>query len=474
MGGELSRRQNKQKTPKTKQKKSKSKMIAGGILIVIALLAAVGILWWKTQIKPPDIAIEPEDAETMPEGVQKNDGVYSILVVGTDDVGLNTDTIFVASFDTIQDKINVMSIPRDTMSANVKRSVKKINAAYGVGGKANIDNLKKEIRALIGFMPNYYVVVNLDAFEEIIDAIGGVKIDVPRKMDYDDPYQDLHIHLQAGEQVLKGKDAIGFVRYRKGYVEGDMGRVKAQQLFMTALAQQLAQPATLTKLPALADIISKNMKTDLTITDILWFGQQAIEVDMTNDLQMFTLPGEARYVSNLSYYIPASSEILEMVNAHFNPYDKPITKVDTVSLSTIKSQQSTQSTKKPTAEDEEKDPEVTKEQQQEKSDIAGGKPSSGDAKTEQTDNGDDDGVTDDEPTGQTDDNDNASGTTDNDNPTVQPSETKPVGSDNDNSSDNNGAGDSNANTNTSDNNSSGVVLNEFGQPYVGDDTDTAE
>lgn len=441
----MSRRQSKKK-PVKKKKKGKGKIIALVILMIIALLAAAGVFWWKTQVKAPDIPIAPEDAEALPEDVQKNDGVYSVLVVGTDKVGLNTDTIFVASFDTINDTISVMSVPRDTMSANVKRSVKKINAAYSVGGKANMDNLKKEIRALVGFTPNYYVVVNLDAFSEIIDAIGGVKIDVPRDMNYDDPYQDLHIHLKKGEQVLNGQEAIGFVRYRKGYAEGDLGRVKAQQLFMTALAQQMAQPSTITKLPAIADIINKNMKTDLSISDILWFGQQAVEVDMANDLQMFVLPGEAQYVSGLSYYIPSEKDILEIVNTHFNPYDKPITKLDTVSLTSIKSQ-AAQEAKKPTK--TEADPEIEEEKKQEQSDIAGEKNPSGDKTTSDDKNNASDKINAD-----TNGADGQSGS--------EQEPTTPVGT--------TPEGETPSETtpkDTKDNGeSSNVVLNEFGQPYV--------
>lgn len=122
---------------------------------------------------------------------EREDGIYNVLVVGTDKVGLNTDTILVMSLDSINNRANVMSIPRDTMS-NVSRTVKKINAAYSIGaknGKGNIDNLKKEVSYLLGFEVDNYVVVNLSAFEEIIDAIGGVTIDVPRNMNYDDPYR---------------------------------------------------------------------------------------------------------------------------------------------------------------------------------------------------------------------------------------------------------------------------------------------
>lgn len=453
MDEEMSRRHSKQKPPK-KKKKGKGKIIALVILLLLAVIVAAGALWWKTQVKPPEIPIAPEDAEALPEDVQKNDGVYSVLVVGTDKVGLNTDTIFIASFDTVNDKISVMSVPRDTMSANVKRSVKKINAAYSVGGKANMDNLKKEIRALVGFTPNYYVVVNLDAFAEVIDAIGGVKIDVPRDMNYDDPYQDLHIHLKKGEQVLKGQEAIGFVRYRKGYAEGDLGRVKAQQLFMTALAQQLAQPSTITKLPALADIINKNMKTDMAISDILWFGQQAVEVDMANDLSMFVLPGEAQYVSGLSYYIPSEKDILEIVNEHFNPYDKPITKLDTVNLTSVKNQ-AAQEAKKPTK-TEEKDPDVVEEQKQEQSDIAGEKKPTGDKNSanqkEPTDTTDKN-ITDPDkqPTDDQEEPSTPAGTTPKEEEPTTPSKDDQAGS-----------------------GSSDVVLNEFGQPYVPSGSGAAE
>lgn len=448
MEEEMRRRQQKNQS-KNKSKKGKGKIIALVILLIIAITAAAGVFWWKTSVKPPEIPVEPADAEDLPSGVQKADGIYSVLVVGTDKVGLNTDTIFVASFDTINDKINVMSIPRDTMSANVSRTVKKINAAYSVGGKANMDNLKKEIKALIGFTPNYYVVVNLDAFAQLIDAIGGVKIDVPRDMDYEDPYQNLSIHIKKGEQVLNGQDAIGFVRYRKGYVEGDLGRVKAQQQFMTALAQQLAQPSTLTKLPKIADIINKNMQTDLTASEILWFGQQAVEVDIANDLQMFVLPGEAHTVNSLSYYIPSTTDILEIVNGHFNPYDKAITKLDTVSLSSIRAQAAEQAKK--TDQTEKQDPEVQKEQEQENSDIAGESTTSDTKPTN-------DGETSQKPT-VPEDSVNPSDSTD----VLTPEDPSTTPIDTTDEAINSGGSDS-----------SGVVLNEFGQPYVPEDNASVE
>ena len=322
----------------TKQPKKKKKVRKKAILLIVCvllILIAGGLAMAGMSIKPPSLDKLPVGEDEQQE--EREDGIYNVLVVGTDKVGLNTDTILVMSLDSVNNRANVMSIPRDTMS-NVSRSVKKINAAYSIGakkGKGNIDNLKKEVSYLLGFEVDNYVVVNLSAFEEIIDAIGGVTIDVPRNMNYDDPYQDLHIHINKGVQTLNGQQAIGFVRYRSGYAEGDLGRVKAQQLFIEAVAKQLASPSTVTKLPKLADIVLRNMDTDLTNGEILWFAKEAMELDMSTSLNMFVLPGAPQYVSGLSYYLPNEAEILEIVNTYFNPYATPISSLNVVNVNTI-------------------------------------------------------------------------------------------------------------------------------------------
>jgi len=322
--------------PKKKRKVRKVVLI---ILCAIFILIASGLAMAGMSIKPP--TLHPSTMENEENAEARKDGIYNVLVVGTDKVGLNTDTILVMSLDSVQNRASVISIPRDTMS-NVKRSVKKINAAYAIGaknGKGNIDNLKLEVSYLLGFEVDNYVVVNLSAFEEIIDAIGGVTIDVPRNMDYDDPYQDLHIHLSKGLQTLNGQQAIGFVRYRSGYAEGDLGRVKAQQSFIQTLAKQLASPATLTKVPKLAEIILRNMDTDLTNGELVWFAKEALEVDMETNLNMFVLPGAAQYVNRLSYYLPNETEILTIVNEYFNPSETPITQLNIVNVSNVVQQE---------------------------------------------------------------------------------------------------------------------------------------
>ena len=320
------------KHPKKRRVRKKAVLI---IVCALLILIAGGAAMAGLSINPPSLDKHAKTDDTQME--EREDGIYNVLVVGTDKVGLNTDTIMVMSLDSVNNRANVMSIPRDTMS-NVKRSVKKINSAYAIGakkGKGNIDNLKEEVSYLMGFEVDNYAVVNLGAFEEIIDAIGGVTIDVQRDMNYDDPYQDLHIHLKKGEQTLNGEQAIGFVRYRKGYAEGDLGRVKAQQQFIEAVANQLASPSTITKVPKLAEIVLRNMDTDLTNGEILWFAKEAMEIDMSTNLNMFVLPGHAQMVNRLSYYLPDEAEILTIVNEYFNPYATPITSLNIVNVGNV-------------------------------------------------------------------------------------------------------------------------------------------
>ena len=235
---------------KTKKKKSnwKTALIALLLLILWGVGAVGGYVLSSMYIAPkveePPVSDDP-DAEMM----TRMKGSYNILAVGKDKVGLNTDTIMVAHIDTENDVLNILSVPRDTMS-KVKRYVKKINAAYGVGGgKGNIDNLKKELTMLLGIQIDRYVVVNLDAFEQAIDAMGGVTIDVPQDMKYKDPYQDLMINISKGPQTLNGNQAVGFVRYRHGYANGDLGRIEAQQLFIEALINQCKSPSIVNKIP---------------------------------------------------------------------------------------------------------------------------------------------------------------------------------------------------------------------------------
>ena len=204
---------------------------------------------------------------------------YTVLVLGRDTGGGgNTDTMLLASYDVTNQKATVMSIPRDTM-VNVPWDVKKINSVYNYygGGDKGIKALYKEISQLVGFEPDYQVVVEWEAVGAIVEAIGGVYFDVPYNMDYHDQYQDLVIEQEKGYRKLNGDDAMQVIRWRKNDSNspygnpqiGDSGRMQIQQDFLKAVIKQLLQLENVPNLGKLAEVFRENVETDLSFENIL-------------------------------------------------------------------------------------------------------------------------------------------------------------------------------------------------------------
>lgn len=280
------------------------------------------------------------------DGERKSADYWTVLILGRDTGGGgNTDTMLLASYDVTNQKATVMSIPRDTM-VNVPWDIKRINSVYNYygGGERGIQHLYKEISQLVGFEPDFQVVVEWDAVGEIVDAIGGVYFDVPQDMNYDDPYQDLHIHQTAGYRLLSGDDAMQVLRYRhdnrkngitRGYPDGDLGRIKTQQAFLKAMVDQLLRPKNMTKVGPLIEAFNKNVETDMSFQNILWFGQQAVMGGLkTEDVNFVTMPNSAKYaysrsVGNMqSYVVPNAKELLALVNNELSPFTEVFTLSD--------------------------------------------------------------------------------------------------------------------------------------------------
>ena len=276
-------------------------------------------------------------------GERKSKDFYTVLVLGRDTGGGgNTDTMLLASYDVTNQKATVMSIPRDTM-VNVPWDVKKINSVYNYygGGDKGIQALYKEIAQLVGFEPDYQVVLEWDAVGEIVDAMGGVYYDVPRNMNYDDPYQDLHIHQTKGYRLLSGSDVMQVLRYRHdtdsryGYADGDLGRIKTQQTLLKAMIEQLLQLKNVTKIGDFARAVKNNVTSDLTFEEMLWFGSQAVMGGLTIDSVNFvTMPNTGKMVYSrsiggmLSYVVPNAQELLDLVNNELSPFVETFTMRD--------------------------------------------------------------------------------------------------------------------------------------------------
>lgn len=264
----------------------------------------------------------------------------NFLVVGRDVESWNTDVIMIVNFNMKEGSLAVMQLPRDTyieidnVRGRINTAMKTIRAsAYAkdkslsqaelldAGMKGMCELLEKSLCIQI----DGYAHVNLEGFRGIIDAIGGVTMDVPYDMDYEDPEQDLYIHLKAGNQLLDGKKAEMFVRFRSGYVQADIGRIDAQKLFLTALFKQLKSSVTVSTVPKLAEQVLKYVTTDVPLTDIIIYAKELLGVDMDN-ISMMTLYGAALQTeSGAWYYCMNRASALDMINQYFNVYSDPIT-----------------------------------------------------------------------------------------------------------------------------------------------------
>ena len=276
----------------------------------------------------PQNSIPPEDDTP---AIVRKDNFYTFLVIGKDKVGKNTDVLMVGSYDAKNVQANIVNIPRDTM-VNVSRKVKKINAAYAYGG---IENLKEEISLLIGFKPDFYILVELDGFVTLIDAIDGVDFYVPIDMDYDDPGQDLSIHHKKGLKHLDGQAALEVVRFRhnndgSGYPRQDLDRIQTTQNLMTAVAKKMINLKTLLKINELVDIAKENLDTDLKAGEMLWLAKEALKVDVGSGLPFYTYSEETCMYKGLSYVYATEDEALKLINSTINPYTTDITNLDLI------------------------------------------------------------------------------------------------------------------------------------------------
>lgn len=236
----------------------------------------------------------------------------NLLAVGVND-GL-TDTIMLVSWDMDTNKVDLISVPRDTYYERPGYSSpgqKKINAAYssddGIVATANAVS-----DVLMGIPINYYAVIDYEAVEAIVDGVGGVPIDVPKAMRYDDPYDDppLHIDIPAGQQTLDGEHAVQYLRYRHGYANGDIGRVEAQQVFMKSLFSQCIDNGILDS----AKLITSNVKSDVTLGAASKYALKAMGLE-NDSITTYTIPGEGQYIGKTSYYVYDVEKTKEMLTS---------------------------------------------------------------------------------------------------------------------------------------------------------------
>lgn len=269
-------------------------------------------------------AEEPEEKEETPEPEPEPElpkGKVNVLLVGLDKSKARTDVIIVASYDLDNNTVKLLSVPRDTRIYYGGR-YQKINGAYAYN-KAGISGTIEAVTRLTGIPIDHYVEMNLDNFRTVVNSLDGVDFDVPSNMNYDDPAQNLHIHVSKGLQHLDGDKAEQVVRFRR-YPEGDIARIRVQQKFIKALVAQKLYPELIQTLPVLFEIW--NMKSSLTAENVKDYTEALSELDSEN-ISTYILPGRAGTIGGASYWIADMNELKTLIEGEFE-YDASAITVD--------------------------------------------------------------------------------------------------------------------------------------------------
>ena len=333
------RRSKKAKKRKKKQSDSRGERVVVTLLSLLLLTVAV-VATVKYVVRAPEPVTDGEDQQTQQDGTaedsdaiqtisngreRKSKYCYNILLYGVDNDAGGSDTNMLMRFDAVNKTVDVVSLPRDTLMSNGH----KLNSSYNNGGT---EKLRSNIEDMLGVPVDFYVSVDLKGFITLIDQIDGVDFDVPEDMDYDDPYQDLHIHFKKGLQHLNGQQAMEVVRFRHnndntGYGgQQDLGRIGTQQAFLKTVAQKLMK---LENVPAMAETFLKYVKTDLTLGNLIWLANQALSMGGMDAISFATLPGDgAGWYKGMSVYALDPEQVLEMTNSMLNPYATDITADD--------------------------------------------------------------------------------------------------------------------------------------------------
>jgi len=248
-----------------------------------------------------------ENPELKPEET-KEEVIINTLFMGIDEA--RSDTMIVASYSKENQKITLLSIPRDTRVEIPGYGFDKINSA--AARKEGTALAMKTVGNMLGIPIHHYVKVNFKGAERIVDILGGVEVYVPMNMDYEDPVQNLSIHLKKGTQVLNGKNAVKFARFRSGYTDADLGRIKAQQELIKAFIDKLTSPKMIPKALSVIDAMSKCIKTNLENGDIAHYAMNIKDIKMEN-IKFYTLPGEAGYKNKISYFLHDEAKLKEMM-----------------------------------------------------------------------------------------------------------------------------------------------------------------
>ncbi|MCK8826954.1 LCP family protein [Natroniella acetigena] len=288
------------------------------ILVVVLLIGGVNLVVFRyldsesslNNIRQKEKAEVEVDDEELEERL-------NILVLGIDaeaEESKRSDTILLVSLDLTTNQVGVISIPRDTRVKLADRdSYHKVNAAYAYGG---VDLTKKTVEEFLDVSIDHYLKVDYQGFIDVVDALGGVELEIEQDLYYVDRADDLYIDLKAGTRKLNGEESLKYVRFRDNQL-GDIGRVQRQQGFLKAAVDQVLSSQTILRLPGLIKEVNNAVMTDLKLTEKLQLASIINQFSL-EQVQMELLPGIPNYIAGVSYWVPLEQKIEALVDAMFN------------------------------------------------------------------------------------------------------------------------------------------------------------
>lgn len=314
------------KEKKNKEKKQKKKKSAFRIILLILLLVIIIFGgWFIYKVNKNGGGLKGITSTVIGSDTQKTQNLPKLQCVVMGESLNLTDTIMICSYDPKTQEASIMSIPRDTFigkNKNRATAFDKINSLYQKGPEKTV----QAINDITGLNIKYYITIDTKALRELVDEIGGVEYNVPINMDYDDPGQDLYIHLKAGIQKLDGNKAEQLLRFRHNnngtsypeeYGDNDIGRMRTQREFISVLAKQVLKPENIFKITKFVDIAKNNVETNLDFESLKDYIPYSVEFNSEN-IKTATLPGAPEKCNGVWLYTHDKTETKNIVQSLFS------------------------------------------------------------------------------------------------------------------------------------------------------------
>ena len=294
------------------------KIILSSLAIVI--LSAGLALGYKIAANPLDKANKKVDSNKIAEAKENlkatspftGDDPLHILLFGIDKTATTdmteegnptrSDVIMLLTIDPVSKRAQLLSLPRDTyVDIEGHKGKTKLGHAYAYCGE---ELAEKTVERFLEVSVDYYATVDYNAVRRLVDAVGGIEVDIPFDYTYEDTYvvPHLYINFKKGKQKLNGDDAVRYLRIRKIYENQDLDRIQTQQGFLMKLFDKLKSPRMIFKIPELIDLVMDNVETNLSYGQIAYLAKMGLDFDK-DSIQMDTLVGENKRIGKLEYYV---------------------------------------------------------------------------------------------------------------------------------------------------------------------------